>query len=218
MKPSESNANFLLLRDIPNKPPPPYPTNRHVLEASPTLPSNNRIKEIVYQRIAAIYRDSMEDGGNQHNVTFLMSPRPSSAQVEQISSELSPSTEQSSNIYERIFLNICDEFMDEIRQQQKHCGLAYKQPLSFYNPPDRLACMQEYVLKRTNKLLGRSYQPYSQSQTQMSFMFVKNRRKRDLVDEILIQELMEDEQKWTNFEIEEIELQNNVSVSTSESL
>lgn len=45
----------------------------------------------------------------------------------------------------------------------------------------------------------------------MAFVIVKNRRKRDLVDEILIQELLEDEQKWTNFDLEELEVQNNVT-------
>jgi hypothetical protein len=37
------------------------------------------------------------------------------------------------------------------------------------------------------------------------------KRKRDHVDEILVDEMMEDEEKWTNFDNEEIEVKNEVT-------
>lgn len=40
---------------------------------------------------------------------------------------------------------------------------------------------------------------------------LNNRRKRDAVDEILIQELYEDEARWTNFNLEEEEIRNSVT-------
>lgn len=222
-KPIDPNVSFPFLREIPNKPPPPYPTYRHPVAPKP-LPPDDEIKAIVYNRIEQLYTDYMADIENPTNTTYTLSPHTSAApSVSTVAGQtvhttsLSPThNENSTNIYERIFLNICDEFMADFKQQHKYAGLTHKQPLAFYNPPNRLHCMQDYVVKRIHKLLGRQQtsaqlNDNNRKQPQIAYMIVKNRRKRDLVDEILIQELMEDEHKWTNFDVEEMEVQNNTN-------
>lgn len=167
------------------------------------------MREIIHQQIQQIYDISKAKSENVvANATFIMSPKTQFNAEQQSSSELASPTDQlhSYNLYERIFVNICEEIMEEMQQQESnHRTHAYKQPLAFFNPPNRLNCLKEFVVKRIQKLLGRQNHSI---QPQISYMIAKNRRKRDLVDEILIQELLEDEQKWTNFDVEEEEIQN----------
>lgn len=93
---------------------------------------------------------------------------------------------------------------------------AFRAPLAFYNPPNRLLCYQMYALKRIYKILNRPcdgrHDDCNDStllQPLMARLSTSNRRKRDAVDEILIQELYEDDSKWTNFTLEEEEIRRN---------
>lgn len=40
---------------------------------------------------------------------------------------------------------------------------------------------------------------------------VSNKRKRDVVDEILVQEMLDDDAFWTNFDVERVEVLANVA-------
>lgn len=212
----QTTSTFPFLREIPNKPPPPYPTHRNP-PLTLTFPTDDRIKEIVSDRIKQLH---LADENPTADTTFVKSPTQTIC--------ISPPTisnDTTINVFERIILDVCEEIMNEFTQHRKHPLGVYKQPLSFYRPPDRLLCMQEYALKRIYKLLGRSNNTncvmnktqscMQQSSvrflpTQMANMTFNNRRKRDMVDEILIQEMCEDEPKWTNFDLEELEVRNNV--------
>lgn len=176
-----------------------------------------------------------ESSENPIDTTFIKSPEHNASN----NSQNSPPYTNDQNIFERIILDVCDEIMTELSQQGKYPEGIFKQPLSFFKPPNRLLCIQQYALKRIFKLLGRSNNLPLASPTksagpsgsnyigiipnanvsiqgirylpsQMANMTFNNRRKRDLVDEILIQEMYEDEHKWTNFDIEELEVKSNV--------
>lgn len=215
-----TSISFPFLREIPNKPPPPYPTHRHPPKT--TLPSDERIKEIVFQRIERLHSGFQESPVDDK--TFIKSP----SQI--IKSQSSPTATAAVNetnaMFERIIVDVCEEIMTEYQLDQKNPSLG-KQPIAFYKPPDRLQCLQEHAWRRIKKLLGR---PNGDAATkakangtngvqlmnarclpsQMANMTCNNRRKRDMVDEILIHELYEDEPKWTNFDLEELEVRNNV--------
>lgn len=101
--------------------------------------------------------------------------------------------------------------MEEIKQDSK-LG-TFRQPLAFYNPPNRLLCFQEFALKRIFKLLNRPRNNDGNASClppRVAQLSASNRRKRDAVDDILIQELYEDEAKWTNFFLEEEEVRQSV--------
>lgn len=83
-------------------------------------------------------------------------------------------------------------------------GMKFKQRLAFYNPPNRLQYVQEFALKKVKKLLD----PNSSSMATQIGACVK--RKRDLVDEMLVMEMIEDESKWSNFDLEEKEVIENI--------
>lgn len=210
-----TSISFAFLREIPNKPPPPYPTHRHPPKT--TLPSDERIKEIVFENFDRLNQSAGDDR------TFTKSASPA------VASPIGTTTStvnETIAMFERIIVDVCEEIMNEYQTDQKHPSLG-KQPIAFYKPPDRLQCLQEHAWRRIKKLLGRPsgdggvrskanatngvQQMNARCMpSQMANMTCNNRRKRDMVDEILIQELYEDEPKWTNFDLEELEVRNNV--------
>lgn len=219
----QSSAIFPLLREIPNKPPPPYPAHRQ-LPKVPTLPSDTKIKEIVFERIETLFSKPKELPNtpviNIDDETFIKSPTPSFD-----TSTASPTVaNDEQNIFERIILDCCDEFMHDINTNSVTNSIIFKHPLAFYNPPNRLKCLQEHGLKRIYKLLN---QPMNSDSTnaiegrQSSFrsclpahveqLTFNNRRKREAVDEILFHEMYEEEVHWTNFDAEEEEIRNRVT-------
>lgn len=225
---------FPFLREIPNKPPPPYPAHRQ-LQTMPPFPTDHRIKEIVFQRIDELYRTSKIEPKCQAQVT----PSPNTLDASSSGSPsmsttpitptnatfvcsptvLSPPNQQ--NVYEQIIIDCCEEIMQEIIDDSS--GGAFRQPLAFFNPPNRLLCYQEHTLKRIFKLLNRPsngrgeyFNDYNSGISsclppRMAQLSSSNRRKRDTVDEILIQELYEDEARWTNFSLEEEEIRISVN-------
>ncbi|XP_031623928.1 centrosome-associated protein 350-like [Contarinia nasturtii] len=214
----QSTAMFPFLREIPNKPPPPYPVHRQL----PKTPSDDRIKEIVNRRVEELYEKlnspQSPETPIRNDATFVKSPTLS------ISSPDSPATQDDPNIFERIILDSCEEIMQEISAQEKQLTGIFRQPLTFYKPPNRLKCFQQHTLRRIFKLLNRPSGDSINSDESKSYSGMRsflpsrvaqltfnNRRKRDAVDDILIQELYEDEARWTNFDLEEKEIRENVA-------
>lgn len=217
---SSSSVIFPFLREIPNKPPPPYPVHRQLPKTAP-FPSDERIKDIVYARVEELYgklnSDSvLESPQVRSDATFVKSPSLS------ISSPDSPAAQDDANVFERIILDCCDEFMQDINAHGKFATEVFRQPLKFYNPPNRMECLQKHTLNRIFKLFNRphsddfprtdEFKSGSRSflPSQVAQLTFNNRRKRDVVDEILIQELYEDEARWTNFDLEEKEIRESV--------
>lgn len=127
-------------------------------------------------------------------------------------------------MFERIITDACDEIWTDLDSKQKHSVGIFKQPLCFYKPPDRLKCTQEFALTKILKLMGRknnlklngSSGDVQRSNARFSPITINgnafsSRRKRDVVDEILIQEMYEEEQNWSNFDLEEQEVRNSVT-------
>lgn len=202
-----SSAIFPFLREIPNKPPPPYPVNRP-LPKTPPFPSDERIKEIIFNRIEELYEKSAAEPVQtplRNDATFVKSPTLS---ISNSDSPSSPSVQDEINLFERIISDCCAEIMHEIAIPEKQPG--GRQPLGFFNPPNRLKCYQDFALNRIFKLLNRPHGNRSILASQVAQLTYSNRRKRDTVDEILIQELYEDESRWTNFDLEEKEIRDSV--------
>lgn len=204
----------------------------------PPFPINDRIKEIVYERIEQLYRDSKIEPQLQptmtpstkstnninisinskvisspHTPVTPTTPHPTDSTFVCSPSNLSPSsTPTILNIYERIIHDCCGEIMEDIKNDAD----AFRQPLAFYDPPNRLLCYQTYALKRIFKLLnhpnvGRHDDCRNSTllPPRVARLSSSNRRKRDAVDEILIQELYENEAKWISFSWEECEIRQN---------
>lgn len=201
-----SSAIFPFLREIPNKPPPPYPANRQ-LPKTPQFPSDDRIEEIILNRIEELYERPSEPVQTpvRNDATFVKSPTLS---ISSTDSPSSPPAQDETNLFERIISDCCAEIMLEINVPEKQPG--GRQPLGFFNPPNRLKCYQDFAINRIFKLLNRPHGNRSILASQVAQLTYSNRRKRDTVDEILIQELYEDESRWANFDLEEMEIREKV--------
>lgn len=142
-----ATAPFVYIREIPNKPPPPYVPPAHGSPMTAIFPSDSRIQEIVYRRVQQLLkRITNGRSGSGDN----------SSSIELDDSDLctadSSDNENITNIYERIALDICAECLKEFPVNAAK-NMHFRHPLAFYNPPDRLQCMQQHVLQRVKKLL-----------------------------------------------------------------
>lgn len=182
---------MVFTREIPNKPPPPYVPPAHGSPMNTIHPTDDRIKEIVYRRIGELY-NSISD-------TTTVTEKSQSILSENIT-----------NVYERIILDVCNECITELDidpSTLNNC-MKFKQRLAFYNPPNRLEYVQEFALKKVKKLLDPNSTGTVNAQATQIGACVK--RKRDLVDEMLVMEMIEDESKWSNFDLEEKEVIENI--------
>lgn len=175
-------------REIPNKPPPPYVPPAHGSPMNTIHPTDDRIKEIVYRRISELY-NSISD-------TTTVTEKSQSILSENIT-----------NVYERIILDVCKECITELDIDPSTINsMKFKQRLAFYNPPNRLEYVQEFALKKVKKLLD----PNNSCMGTATQIGACVKRKRDLVDEMLVMEMIEDESKWSNFDLEEKEVIENI--------
>ncbi|KAG4073966.1 hypothetical protein HA402_014171 [Bradysia odoriphaga] len=186
----QSVPAVVISREIPNKPPPPYVPPAHGSPMNTIHPTEDRIKDIVYRRIGELY-NSISD------------PTTVTDKSQSILSE------NITNIYERIILDVCKECITEldIDPSTINSNMKFKQQLAFYNPPNRLEYVQEFALKRVKKLLDPNGSCVGTA-TQTGGACAK--RKRDVVDEMLVMEMIEDESKWSNFDLEEKEVIENI--------
>lgn len=118
---------------------------------------------------------------------------------------------ETTNIYERILSDVCKEVYDEFNSALKHTNLNYLNKLSLYNPPDFLKAMQSNILEKVKQLLLFDEKKLDgQNKRWWWAPSITGGKKRDLVDEILIREMFENNSNWTNFDLEELEVKNNI--------
>lgn len=106
------------------------------------------------------------------------------------------------NIFERLIIDMCREYFIDMKSHFEINSFVGK--LTFHRPPDQLKCTQQFILRKVMKTLKPT--PI----TNQLCTLVNSRRKRDHVDETLLQELFEEEERWTNFHIEEKEVIDSV--------
>ncbi|XP_055695943.1 uncharacterized protein LOC129797427 [Lutzomyia longipalpis] len=180
IKQLEQTVPAVFLREIPNKPPPPYVPPAQDSPLATIFPSEERVVDLVMNRTKELFfsTNPEADKSDGYGIT---------------------------NVYEKIIIGMCEEIFGEIKETlDTHYDAPfqrvrlYKNKLCFYNPPDRLKCIQEHILEAIRQILqgGGNY-----SRIQASC-----RRKRDQIDEIVIEEMLEDDWKWSNFQIEETEV------------
>lgn len=186
----EQTVPVVFPHEIPNKPPPPYVPPAHGSPMNTIHPTDERIEEIVYRRIAELYKSILDTASVTEKSQSILS-------------------ENITNVYERIILDVCKECISELDIDPSTVNsMKFKQRLAFYNPPNRLEYVQEFALKKVKKLLDPNSASCTGTQATQIGACVK--RKRDLVDEMLVMEMIEDESKWSNFDLEEKEVIENI--------
>ncbi|XP_049537627.1 serine-rich adhesin for platelets-like [Anopheles darlingi] len=134
-------------REIPNKPPPPYipPANGSPLAL--LFPSETRIDELINERLDELYRDPW-------------------LPVERLRSD------HVTNVYEKLILDVCNELYGDLRPPEPTVSFRTiehdKRPLAFYNPPDELRCMKDYLRRKVKHILNEEQLSLQQQHQQLS--------------------------------------------------
>lgn len=168
----------VFFREIPTKPPPPYPEyseftqNKEESEESLTIPPSERIEFLVSNKLNELCE-------------------PSTEQV------LTTST---GNVYERIILDLVKEYFQEFKRPENY-RLSYMRKnnlIELYRPSENnLELLQAHIVKKIKKILlvnqnqpgQTNAKPFHVYLNNINYYCNTNKRKRDNVDEILVQEV-----------------------------
>lgn len=112
--------------------------------------------------------------------------------------------EQITNIYERIILDICREYLEEHSEILREGDPTnFHSQLAFFNPPNRLHCIQNAIYKEVRHCLAMDKTPPKRTQI---YSVYGQRAKQDHIGKIIIQEMYDEDDRWCNFHREESEV------------
>lgn len=112
--------------------------------------------------------------------------------------------EKITNIYERIILDICREYLDEHSEVLTQGDpVNFHTQLAFFNPPNRLQCIQESVYKEVRRCLAMNKAVKRRTPV---YSVYGQRANSDHIGKIIIQEMYDEDDKWCNFHREENEV------------
>ncbi|XP_063706506.1 uncharacterized protein LOC134835556 [Culicoides brevitarsis] len=188
----QQQVPFVYLKNIPNKPPPPY-TLPPQESSKNKFPSTTKLSMLVTKRVENLYRLNQKSS----NIIAL-------------------EEDDTLNIYERLIIDVSDEFFYTFERHPKQNGIM-KNSLIFYNPPDELQCLQNFISNKVEKICEPLTRDDSLALSSLedfaplnAYYSGRRTHKKDLVDEILMQELIEDDPNWTYFEEEETVVKNDL--------
>lgn len=201
----------MYVREIPNKPPPPYVPPAHGSPMTTIFPSEERIKEISYRRTHELYCELLKTGEYLFKrrlsiVTFMRKCYYLSLDYITEAGKKLPTVmdEKITNIYERIILDICREYLDEHSEVLTQGDPDnFHTQLAFFNPPNRLHCIQESIYKEVRRCLNMDK---TLKRRTPIYSVYGQRANRDHIGKIIIQEMYEEDDKWCNFHREENEV------------
>lgn len=201
----------MYVREIPNKPPPPYVPPAHGSPMTTIFPSEDRIKDITYRRTHELYCELLKTGKlkiyiqltteENNKLSFSSFSDYCNEKGEKLPSV---NDEQITNIYERIILDICREYLEEHAEILRDGDPTnFHSQLAFFNPPNRLRCIQDAIYKEVRSCLAMDkVQP---KRTQIYSVYGQ-RAKQDHIGKIIIQEMYDEDDRWCNFHREESEV------------
>lgn len=173
---------------IPKKPPPPYTLRPEETDTN-QFPSREIVHKLVMQRVETLYNTNHASG----SITRY------------------PIEGSTANIYERIIIDMAEEMFysfERYLEIEKHAGVL-KNSLAFFDPPNELECLKENAVRKVDKICS----PIIDVQLEVELISARtatNKKKRDLVDEILISELASDDSNWSYFDAEEKIVKNDL--------
>ncbi|XP_037956628.1 uncharacterized protein LOC119686195 isoform X2 [Teleopsis dalmanni] len=185
-----ASVSYMYMREIPNKPPPPYVPPAHGSPMTTIFPSEERIKDITYRRTHELYCEYLKTdyiSENGEKLSLLID-------------------EKITNIYERIIIDICREYIEEHKEVlMQGDPKNFHSNLAFFNPPDRLRCLQNNIYKEVRRCLAMDKASPKRAHV---YSVYGQRAKRDDIGKIIIQEMYDEDDKWCNSHREEYEVIN----------
>ena len=188
----------MFMREIPNKPPPPYTPPSSLSSISQTiLPSEvKEINELACYSSKVLYKAYQNN--NLDKVKF-----------SENGFKLFSKVEVPKICAEYVF-DICRDVARNHYKQFEKCEeptwLATKKPQLTRNKPPDVTGLEKILNKKLKELFG-----FKKTQIAESAIIKWGRKKRDHVDEVLVIESQEEESQWTNFDKDELIVKNQVT-------
>lgn len=203
----EHIPSYYYVREIPNKPPPPYTppgqSSSKSKESHEHVPDRQDTEALVTtatQALLAVWRKG-------ESVSAVQPPEPFS------------SKHSSNAAYKRFLFDLVKQTFTDVTSNKDNetevppwekPGIKMKR---FILPNLTEEFVSNYVLKKIRILLG-----YEPSSIKENMIIQWSRKKRDRVDELLVRESQEEEQEWTDYSKCEVAVKNNVALSIVDSL
>lgn len=200
----EHIPSYYYVREIPNKPPPPY-----------TPPGQSSSKS----------KDSHEQVPDRQDTEALVTSATQALLAvwrrgESVSAVQPPQSKHSSSAaYKRFLFDLVKQTFTDISSHKEHeteippwekTGFRMKR-LILPNLTEEF--LSNHVMKKVRILLG-----YEPNLIKENLIIQWSRKKRDRVDELLVRESQEEEQEWTDYSKCEVAVKNNVALSIFDSL
>ncbi|XP_015117314.1 centrosome-associated protein 350 [Diachasma alloeum] len=210
----------LYMREIPNKPPPPYTPPGVVRLASPqisptlppaVIPTNvEELTAFTEKATALIYHSKF----NEDEIMSLEAP----LDILESSKDSNETSRRDRKIYNTFLFDLCKETVAEIYQSEyEKPGPSWTKPCVKTKPamkiPKNLEELTEYVNKEVATLFG------FKTKLQRENMVMRwSRKRRDRVDELLAREAQAEEDEWTKFHHDELDVKNELTIAILDTL
>ncbi|GJQ77157.1 hypothetical protein Trydic_g14835 [Trypoxylus dichotomus] len=189
---------YIFMREIPNKPPPPYTPPSSQVHITSVLPSSveqlQSVTSIISDKLFKAYENS-----NLENTTA------------NISEDLKPLLKANvdKECYEFVF-DLCKEFaVEHYKQFVEQTGppwMVINKKFLAKRKPFGKDELKVYLYKKTKEILGFEKVVFKEKMTTKW-----SRKKRDHVDEILVIESQAEESEWTNYDDDEMIVKNELT-------
>ncbi|EFN78719.1 golgin subfamily B member 1 [Harpegnathos saltator] len=220
IKKLEAEEVSYYVREIPNKPPPPYtpPEDGRLSSSlgSPSLltaviPSNvEELTSFTEKATALIYNAKIAG----EDVASLEAP----PEIYELSKEKNEIVRKDRRIYNSFLFDLCKETVAEVyRAEYEKPGPSWTKPNVKTKPtvkiPKTVEELTEYVGKEVATLFG------FKTKLQRENMVMRwSRKRRDRVDELLAREAQAEEDEWTKFHHDELAVKNGLAVTILDTL
>lgn len=207
------------VREIPNKPPPPYtPPGTGMVAASQSSPSRppavipTNVDDLTAftEKATSLIFNAKECG---EDVVSLEAP----SEIWDVSKD-SEALKKDRRIYNAFLFDLCKETITDVyRKEYEQPGPSWARPSVKTTPviktPKNVNELTEYVNKEVSTLFG------FKTKLQRENMVMRwSRKRRDRVDELLAREAQAEEDEWTKFHCDELAVKNELTVSILDSL
>ncbi|CAG5084503.1 Similar to CEP350: Centrosome-associated protein 350 (Homo sapiens) [Cotesia congregata] len=219
IKQLEAEEVSYYVREIPNKPPPPYtPPGIGSLspESSPTLPlaivPTNIDELTAFTEKATVIIFNAQQSGK--DVMSLEVP----PEINELNNDTNKVVKKDREVYNTFLFDLCKEAFAELYQSDyEKPGPSWTKPNVKTKPvikiPKTIDELNEYVNKEVATLFG------FKTKLQRENMVMRwSRKRRDRVDELLAREAQAEEDEWTKFHHDELAVKNELTVAILDTL
>ncbi|KAK0161107.1 hypothetical protein PV327_009620 [Microctonus hyperodae] len=220
IKKLEAEEVSFYVREIPNKPPPPYtPPGVGSLsspEPSPTLPRAVVPSNIEELTAFTEHATLIIYNAKQDNIDIMALEAP--PEICQLNKDSNGIAKKDRKIYNTFLFDLCKETIAEVyRSEYEKPGPSWTKPNVKTKPAMKLPKTREelndYVNKEVATLFG------FKTKLQRENMVMRwGRKRRDRVDELLAREAQAEEDEWTKFHHDELAVKNELTVAILDTL